>query len=72
MRIALKDADSKASDAAYAGKYDDGGASFIREQVKFYKYGQQGVVPPEWKRYESELDPEYKEYVRLKQKFNSK
>lgn len=44
-------------------------------QVKFYEYGQRGVIPPEWKDYETaartERDPEYATYLRLKEKFES-
>ena len=44
-------------------------------QVKFYEYGQRGVIPAEWKEYEhtarSEHDPEYETYLRLKEKFEN-
>ena len=38
-------------------------------QLKFYRYGMQKVVPEEWKFITVKLDPEWKEYERLKKKF---
>lgn len=59
--------------AAYSGAMNDGGASIILTQLKFYKYGRDYVIPPEWndlvKQYERENDPEYQDYLRLKEKF---
>ena len=69
MDLILKDADKRASDAGYAGRQDDGGASRLRDQVKFYKAGMKGDTPEEWYEYVKNTDPEYSEYVRLKQKF---
>lgn len=44
-------------------------------QVKFYEYGQRGVIPAEWKEYENEArresDPEYETYLRLKKKYEN-
>jgi hypothetical protein len=59
-------------DAGYSGRHDDGGASRMEAEVLFYKYGRNGTIPPEWKKYEVELDPEYEQYQRLKQKFGNK
>lgn len=67
--LVLKDAENKKLDAGMGGRWDDGGASVLENQVKFYQYGLKGQVPPEWKEYEKQLDPEYIEYLRLKRKF---
>jgi hypothetical protein len=69
ISIVLNAAHSAREGAGYGGRWDDGGASHMEDQVKFYRYGQQSIVPPEWKEYEKLLDPEYQEYVRLQQKF---
>jgi hypothetical protein len=69
IAVILNAAESARQDAGYGGRWDDGGASRMEDQVKFYRYGQQGVVPPEWKEHEKLLDPEYQEYVRLQGKF---
>jgi hypothetical protein len=47
----------------------DGGAGRLEEQIKFYNYGRQAIVPQEWDSYKQQLDPEYAEYKRLKEKF---
>lgn len=69
MDLVLKDADNKAEDAGFGGRMDDGGASSLREQVAFYKAGMNNIIPKEWLKYEEILDPEYSEYIRLKNKF---
>lgn len=59
--------------AACNGEWNDGGAGKLLELVKFYNYGRKAVIPPEWEEYEQEYknkhDPEFQEYLRLKQKF---
>ena len=50
---------------------DDGGASRLEDQVRFFTLGQQGDIPVEWREYEKYLDPEWAEYERLKKKFRS-
>lgn len=67
--LVLKDAENKKLDAGMGGRWDDGGASRLEDQVKFFQYGMRGQIPPEWKEYEKLLDPEYIEYLRLKRKF---
>lgn len=65
----LEHAKHKREQAGYNGEYGDGVASILEMQVKFYNYGRENKIPPEWKDYEKQLDPEYTEYLRLKQKF---
>ena len=71
--IIEKEAETRNLNAAYGGSHGDGGASILRDQVKFYKYGRDGLIPPEWEPYirqaERERDPEYAELMRLKKKF---
>lgn len=56
--------------ATMNGEYGDGGASVLEDQIKFYQYGRDGIIPPEWeKKYGNQLDPEWDEYLRLKKKF---
>jgi hypothetical protein len=73
MEIILNDADKRAENAGYGGSHSDGGASRLRDQVKFYKAGINGTIPTEWNDYLTEYvrntDPEFSEYVRLKEKF---
>ena len=65
----LKEAETKKTNARYNGEYGDGGAGTLEMQVKFYRYGLQGVMPKEWESYAKKTDPEYDEYLRLKEKF---
>lgn len=72
IKLVLKDAHNRRESAGYSGRMDDGGARQTESEVKFYNYGRAGKVPPEWATFESQLDPEYQEYERLKQKFGNK
>lgn len=69
----LREAESRRESAAYGGRRDDGGASLLEAQVKWYEYGRQGVMPPEWKEHAREVvnenDPEWADYLRLRKKF---
>lgn len=57
-------------DAGYDGRWDDGGAARLEEQVRFYCAGGAiGPIPFEWREYEKLIDPEYETYQRLKEKF---
>ena len=60
-------------DAGYNGRHDDGGASHIRDMIDVYIAGMSQQLPENWKRYYEEFqkegDPEYQEYLRLKNKF---
>lgn len=69
IALVLNDASSKRNDAGYGGRMDDGGASRLEDQVKFFQYGLACKLPTEWEGYKKLLDPEYVEYVRLKRKF---
>lgn len=73
IELVLDDAKSRREEAGFGGRWDDGGARSLEDQVKLYRYGQQNALPPEWKQYaeqaQRQVDPEYAEYVRLKGKF---
>jgi hypothetical protein len=75
IELVLKDAENQAESAGYGGRMDDGGASKMRSQVEFYRAGLNKTFPPEWdkyvKKYLEIYDPEYSEYIRLKQKFEN-
>ena len=72
--LILQDAEDRRTAAGYGGRYDDGGAGSLQTQVRFYQYGARGILPPEWAEYrkqaETQADPEYAEYIRLKKKFD--
>lgn len=72
IKLVLADAHQKRESSGQGGHHHDGGASVIETQVKFYNYGRAGRIPTEWKVFESQLDPEYQEFQRLKQKFGNK
>lgn len=65
----LNDAKDRREAAGFAGEWSDRGATDLETQVRFYNYGRQGTIPPEWVKYQKEFDPEYNEYLRLKKKF---
>lgn len=73
MSRVLQEAKNREMDAAHGGRHDDGGATDLRTAVRYYQYGQQGVLPPEWQAFADQearqQDPEYAEYQRLKAKF---
>ena len=73
MELIITDANKREMNAGYSGSHSDGGASRLRDQVNFYKLGMNREVPTEWTEYVNEYvknsDPEYSEYVRLKEKF---
>jgi len=73
MELIKLEATKKAEDAGYQGSLNDGGASILRNQVNFYTAGMNGTIPEEWKKYVKESlkisDPEYSEYIRLKEKY---
>ena len=47
-KLALKAAEAAELDAGYAGAMHDGGATIMRDRVKFYEMGQRGEIPAEW------------------------
>jgi len=69
----LEEAEQRKIDAGQGGCSHDGGCQDLKDQVRFYNYGRAAIIPHEWKSYadlvKKELDPEYKEYIRLKKKF---
>jgi hypothetical protein len=69
IKLVKADAEKKRQNASYNGEMSDGGAGRLEEQIKFYNYGRQAIVPQEWDSYKQQLDPEYAEYKRLKEKF---
>lgn len=62
-------------DADYYGSNNNPGVPLKRE-VEAFQSGLDRIIPPSWeklvKEYETENDPEYKEFLRLKQKFGNK
>lgn len=68
-----KRADDLHKNAAYAGRYDDGGAHHLRELICAYTAGRDGKVPSFWvdelQSFVKQQDVEYNEYLRLKAKF---
>ena len=76
IEFILKKAHQLKEDAGYVGRMDDGGAGRLEDQVKFYQYGVTGEFPSEWiyyrKEFEKENDPQYKTYLELKKKFETK
>jgi len=66
----LEESEKLSNYAAYNGSMNDGGAGILAQQVEFYEHGRKGTIPPQWKKYANEFDPEYREYLRLKKKFN--
>ncbi len=73
MAKVLAEAHQARENAGYSGSWGDGGAGVMEAQVQFYRYGRDGVIPPEWQKYAEEVrkeaDPEYAQYQRLKNKF---
>ena len=73
FRKVLNDAEERRYNAHAGGEQHDGGASKLEDQVKFYQFGQENILPDEWLKYYHEVmieqDPEYTEYIRLKNKF---
>jgi hypothetical protein len=69
MDLISMEAKNRRESAGYNGRMDDGGASVLEAQVRFYKLGMEGKFPDEWQEFEKQLDPEYQEYIRLRRKF---
>jgi len=59
--------------AGMNGQWDDGGASYIEDQIAAFKAGLAGEVPKEWleeaQKIKNAADPEWAEFERLKTKF---
>jgi hypothetical protein len=71
IALILQDAEKRRKDAGFAGEWGDGGANELEQQVRFYQYGQKNEIPPAWSVYAQKLDPEWNEYIRLKEKFKN-
>lgn len=69
IALVLQNADRLSKNAAYNGEMGDGGSAALRKEVLFYQLGQKGELPEAWKSYAQQLDPEWKEFQRLKEKF---
>lgn len=67
------DALKRRDDAGYGGEHHDGGYSHTMDCIRFYRLGKSGGMPDEWNRVKkemlAEIDAEYKEYIRLCEKF---
>ena len=68
-----KEAKILGNSAAHNGAYNDGGQKELERQVQAWMAGRAGQIPSFWesymKKYRRETDPEFKEYIRLKEKF---
>lgn len=68
-----KASDAKERMAAMSGAAGDGGASRMRDKLKYWTAGLRNEVPDEYqgivRQFEKELDPEYAQYLKLKKKF---
>lgn len=76
LEFLRKKAESLADAAGYNGEMNDGGATRLREAISAYVAGTKGIVPSAWENYVAEYqtlnDPEYSEYVRLRNKFGGR
>jgi hypothetical protein len=74
--LVLAEAYDRAQSLGMSGSWSDGGASEIRSQVDYYRYGMSGVMPPDWQKFADQVsamsDPEYETYKRLKAKFGDR
>jgi hypothetical protein len=69
----------KKEDAAYSGSYGDGGYGLAINYINIFnagiEYAKNGTIPQFLKEYfeaaEKQADPEYQEYIRLKNKFKN-
>lgn len=70
IKLAIKDAEEKEYISAQAG----GSLNLMTElvdNIRFFRMGQNNEIPNEWLKYEHQLDEEYDEYLRLKNKFEA-
>lgn len=72
IELVLREANDLEQAAGFSGSHTDGGASRLRDQVRFYKMGAEGVMPSEWSKYELTLDEDYETWQRLNKKFKGK
>jgi hypothetical protein len=69
-------AKSLADSAGFSGSWGDNGAGHLRERVECWRAGLENRVPDaledEFDEYSKTQDPEYNEFLRLKNKFEGK
>ena len=75
-------AEEMRTNAAYGGEHGDGGASTLEQNLEFFVLGfrthggldlnTEVQVPGTWQKYFYRQDPEYDEYLRLKNKFDGR
>lgn len=74
--LVLAAAHESSEAAGMNGSWSDGGASILKTQVEYYRYGMRGDIPPYWQKYADQAqamsDPEYDTYQRLKEKFKDR
>lgn len=77
----LKKADDLRANAGYSGAMHDGGSGRVQDEANAFICGLSGILPNGWNtemakvqmdfdQKVKEKDPEYKEFVRLKEKFD--
>lgn len=68
-----KESDDKERTALISGAAGDGGASRMRDKLRYWTAGLRNEVPDEYqeivRQFEKEQDPEYAQYLKLKKKF---
>ena len=72
IELIFKDAEKMERNANANGDTAYAETQRMKEQISFYNYGRNQVIPPEWKKYADQLDDEYQEYLRLEKKFGKK
>jgi hypothetical protein len=58
MDFVLKGAETSREDASYGERWDDGGASRLEDQVRFYKMGMKNEIPKDWEKFIPAPTPE--------------
>ena len=69
MKEVLRQASDAQLNASLNGSRHDGGASELREQVKFYRAGMNMEMPREWDVFVLKTDPDYEKWKKLNKKF---
>lgn len=77
LQLMRTEAERKGENAAYGGRSDDGGMRGMLSTIETFedgiRYSTTGVHPEWLKEYvdqaKTQKDPEYNEYIRLKEKF---
>lgn len=65
---------TRKNNAAWGGEMGDRGAGFLQRELDAWLCGLKGFVPETWKTLPAwiQSDPEYPEYLRMKEKFERK